>query len=223
MSSHAGRKAPTSQLRRVSQLSLGAGAVIGAALAAAVAVSPWLPVAGVVIAIIGAVVAVLAAWREHRELRRQRDAELSQQRHAHGDQMNAVRAEHADVLKVLEQRGNTMRAEISELRDENGVLRTENGELKMTVSQLRGDNESLRLENDALRVDNGKLIAANSEIIAKLESLEEGESAVVVLPRRRASENNGVVWSEDEAPTVVELNLARLATPFVEDALRQAN
>ena len=194
------RRATDSRARRLTKIALAGGAVVAAALAAA---ALWtsllaLAVAGVVVAVVSGVVAVRFAWREHAELRAARNAEVRETVQAHAGQMRAVRTGHSEVMAILASRNE-------QLRDEVGGARTEIGELSTTVNRLRGDNEALRLENTDLRT----------------RLADDGSADVVTLPRRRALAGSAEGWQLSEAETVIDLDLARLATPFVEDALRR--
>ena len=194
------RRASDSRARRLTKIALTSGIAVSALLAAAAlwASSLTLAVTGVVVAAVAGLVAVRFAWRELAELRAARNAEVRETVQAHSRQLHAVRADHSEVMGILSSRNER-------LRDEVGQVRAENGELSATVSRLRGDNESLRVENTDLR--------------ARLD--DDGAAEVVTLPRRRVVTRSAEGWDLSEAETVIDLDLARLATPFVEDALRR--
>lgn len=172
------------------------GTIVAGALAFGGMLSPWLPVAGIVVAVAMGFVAVFAAWREHAAFRVKAAEESAAERRAFGAKVHELNVEHVQVLDVLDRRNQKLRSELSASRTESGELRTE-------VSRLQGDNEVLRQENTQLRHE--------------VAELRGGSGAdVVTLPRRRATGTEGV---ERSASAVVDLQ--RLALPFVDDMLRR--
>lgn len=197
----------STNLRRV----LVASTVVGAlAVAAFWAGSAWLP--GLVhLAVVAAVVAgALAVWASLADFaayRRRAAAEHARTLEEHRTQIRTVHQTQREVLTAIDARTRTLRSTLSRTR-------LELGEAQQTVSRLRGDNEALRLDNESLRVENADL---RGQLQAATRG--EGEADVFALPRRRAA--GGDEFDALEAPTVVDLDLQRLASPFVEDVLRR--
>lgn len=200
--SSAQRRAAESRTRRTTKAVLVVGVLLAALLGVASAWVVWLGVAGIAVAALTAVVAVALAWREQVERRAEHHAHDQQVARAHTDHLRQVRDDHASVMKVLSGRNEVLRGQ---LRD----ARAEVGELQAGHSRLRGDLEALRVENADLR--------------GRVEGSDATDAAVevVTLPRRRATGQSVEGWLASEAETVIDLDLARLATPFVEDVVRR--
>lgn len=177
------------------------GALVSVGLAVGAQWVPWLAVVAALVAVVAGVVATSSAWREHLAVREAQLAEASQTRAAHTATLTAMHRDHREVLHVLGSRAQDLRVELTQAR-------AEAGELQQELSSVRGDREALRHENDDLRA---QLAAGESEAV---------EAEVVTLPRRRASATSPD-WVVSEAPTVVDLDLQRLAFPFVEDVVRR--
>lgn len=202
--SSATRRANDGRTRRVTKLVLVVGSIVAALLGTA---SLWVPVTGIVgaiVAIIAGIAAVTLAWRELLEYGAQRNAEAREAALAQTEQLRQLRSDHTSVMHVLSARNGSLRGQLREARAENGELQAEN-------SRLRGDIKALRVEVTDLRAEVGLLQAVHADEAAD----------VVTLPRRRASEDSVEGWEAAEAETVIDLDLARLATPFVEDAVRR--
>lgn len=220
----ASRSVETSRFRVLATSALVAGSLVAAALAAGGWWVPWLGAVGVVVAVAAGVLAVWAAYREFREFRARAGREATAALTAHGVQLHEERTQHLEVLHVLQERSDALRGEL------RGVTR-ENGELHRTVSTLRGDNAALTADLDSLRVAHQGLQLENHELrtqvladqatIAELRGEESPDADVLAIPRRRATGTEGTEWAAGEAPTVVELDLQRLASPFVEDMVRR--
>ena len=208
------RRARTNRWRRVSRAALAVGSLLAAALAAASLWVSWLAIVGVGVAVVAAVTVAWAGWQEFVEYREARNAELRQTTESLTDRLRTVREEHGAVLDVVVERTHALTADLS-------AARTQNGELTSQVSRLRGDNEALRLENTGLR----RTLRAQERTISDLESripAEDPSGELVVLPRRRdTGEEPLFAWEAAEAETVINLDLARLATPYVEGVLRR--
>ncbi len=174
------------------------GTVVAGALAFGGMLSPWLPVAGVVVAVAMGFVAVFAAWREHAAFRVKAAEESAADQRAFGAKLHDLHVEHTQVLDVLDRRNQKLRTDLA-------TTRTEATELQGEVSQLREENGVLRKENTELRRE-----------VADLRG--EAGADIVTLPRRRATRTEGLDRSGD-ASTVVDLQ--RLALPFVDDMLRR--
>ncbi len=202
--SPASRRANVSRARRLSTLVLVTGLVPAGALGVAALWVPWLGLAGVVLAAAAGVAALVVAGREFVAYRAERNAEAGDAARAATEQLHQVRADHTSVMHVLTSRSEALRGQLRQAV-------AEAGELKSQTSRLRGDNEALRVENTGLRAE-----------VAGLRAGQDAPAAdVVSLPRRRATAGPVGGWEAGEAQTVIDLDLARLATPFVEDALRR--
>lgn len=211
--SPASRRAADSRARRKTKTALIVGFVLAGALAVASLWVSWLALAGIAVAVIAGIVAVAYAWVEFREYRAERNEEAHDAAQAHLAQLRQVRADHSSVMDVLTTRNDTLRGELREAKAEAGELQSE-------ASRLRGDLESARVENTDLRTQ----LATHEALVAELRSEQPGEEPTEVvahLPRRRATGETIEGWEAAEAETVIDLDLARLATPFVEDVVRR--
>lgn len=224
MTSPAARTLETSRFRVLATSALVSGSVVAAALAVGGLWLPWLGVTGVVVAVAAGLVAVWAAYQEFKDFRARAGQEATEALTAHGTQLHSERTRHREVMHVLQDRSDVLRGTVR-------AVTAENGELQHTVSTLRGDNAALRADLDTLQVAHVELRLENHELrtqvladratIADLRGEERPDADVFSIPRRRATGTEGTQWAAGEAPTVVELDLQRLASPFVEDMVRR--
>lgn len=193
------------------------GIVLAVLLAVAGVWVPWLALVAVAVASVAGVWALAIAGREFVRYRAERNEEARAVARAHTDHLREVHATHSSVMDVLSRRNESLRGELR-------AASVEAGELQGQVSRLRGDNEALRVTNDELASQVASRDAVLDELRAghdAAEALEALQADVVALPRRRIMSSAPLGWASDEAETVIDLDLARLATPFVEDAVRR--
>ena len=195
-------------LRLTLTLTVGTVAAVGLLIASR-QVAALAPVA-VGVALVTAYLAAWAAWAELKAYRVRAAAEAAAERAAHRDHLTHLHAGQRDVLRTVDARAHSLRTELD-------ATKVSLGESQQQVSRLRGDNEALRVENGELRSQT----AADAELIAALRVPEVAEDGadVLALPRRRAVDAADA-WGAD-VPTVVDLDLQRLASPFVADVLRR--
>ncbi len=194
-------------LRLTLTLTVGTVAAVGLLIASR-QVAVLAPVA-VGVALVTAYLAAWAAWAELKAYRVRAAAEAAAERAAHRDHLTHLHAGQRDVLRTVDARAHSLRTELD-------ATKVSLGESQQQVSRLRGDNEALRVENGELR----SRTAADAELIAALRApVAEDGADVLALPRRRAVDS-GDAWGTD-VPTVVDLDLQRLASPFVADVLRR--
>lgn len=188
--------------RRAFLLVLAAGAAVSLALLVGALWVPWAAAGAVAVALLAGVIATAIVRREVRAERADAAARLKAERAGHRAHLSALHAEQREVLGVVDARIRAVARELTESR-------TELAEMCRVNARLRGDNAALRQENTRLR---GR--------IEELEATPDGAD-VVSLPRRRVGERREARVALD-SPTVVDLDIARLATPFVEE-LRRAH
>jgi len=184
------RKANPSPLRRYAWLSL-----LGSSAVAVVAGfgGAWVARAGLVVVVLGGLLACLFAWREVRVTRTTLIAQQSADSRRAGEKLHAERLQHVRLLQVLQARNG-------ELRSKLNTSRAEAAQLNQEAAQLRGDKVALQVELSEHR------IATEAEVLA--------------LPRRVSGRGDVVdLWGVDGAPTVVELQA--LANPPVTDFSRR--
>lgn len=179
---------------------------------------PFLDWAAVVVALVAGFLATWAALVEFREWRLQALAEAAEARAAERLRTQQLHAAQRGVLTTVDARIQAVTGALEETRTELDSTKEELvgtkvalGEARQQVSRLRGDNQALRVENTGLRQE---LAAANAR---------DADAEVVELPRRRVTDG-ATEWDAIEAPTVVDLDLQRLAQPFVAEVrARHAN
>lgn len=203
-----------SRQRRLRRASLIVGTIVSVGLVIAATWVPLLSYAAVAVALICGFLAVWAALTEYAEHRTRMREEAAAERAAHRETIQSLHASQREVLEAVDVRNQSLHAELRQTGGELRETRLELGQVRLEVVQLRGDNEALRLDNQALRTENAEL---KSRIPAEGEAADEAD--VVSLPRRRATEESGD-WQPTDAPTVVNLDLQRLASPFVADVVR---
>lgn len=219
--SGARRRSALSTWRRVSRITLIAGTVV--ALAAAFGPS-WVVRAGVVIAVVAAVVATVAAWREIFGARRDYARTLLAASVDHGRVLSEERTRNGAVVDIL-------RSRITEAGVVVDDQRTTIAELNVKVSALTGDKAYLRAEVDhregVINSLRDTVRARESELVA----LREGPDAEVhPLPRRMLAERSlphrvlaahdqamdalpaaDELWTDGSRPTVIDLAMVEYA------------
>lgn len=213
--------APRTRRRILLVSCLTVGTIASLALMIASQWVPFLDWAAVIVALVAGFLATWAALVEFREWRESAAADAAAARAAerlrtqqlHETQRGVLTAVDARIQAIAGSLGET-RAELDSTREELVGVKVSLGQAQQQVSRLRGDNEALRVENTGLRT---QLAAAGGEVEAA------GEADVLTLPRRRAT-GSTTEWDALEAPTVVDLDLQRLAEPFVAEVqARHAN
>ncbi|MDN5727765.1 MAG: hypothetical protein L0G99_17820 [Propionibacteriales bacterium] len=134
----------THNWRRITQVILAVGALLSFA---AMFGPVWVVRIGVVLAVLAAVGAVVAAWREigHHLVAKRRelaDQKLSLSR-AHGDHLRGERKHNAAVLDTLRAQIDRTNNLVDRLADDVSGRRAEIAELRREISGLRGDKLSL--------------------------------------------------------------------------------
>ena len=218
MTSTASHSTPRTRRRILLVSSLVIGTVASLALMVASSWVPFLDWAAVVVALVAGFLATWAALVEFREWRAQAAAAAAEARAAERTRTHQLHETQRRVLTTVDARIQAIagtlgeaRAELDATKEELVGTKVTLGETQQLVSRLRGDNEALRVENTDLH---RRLEAATQT---------EAEADVLALPRRRATATS-TEWDALEAPTVVDLDLQRLAQPFVAEVqARHAN
>ena len=212
--------APRTRRRILLVSCLTIGTVASLALMVA---SRWVPLldwAAVGVALASGFLATWAALVEFREWREKAAAEAAEARAAerlrtqqlHETQRGVLTTVDARIQAIAGTLGET-RTELDATREELVGVKVSLGQAQQQVSRLRGDNEALRVENIDLRTQLEAATAVDAEAGAD----------VFALPRRRAT-GTTTEWDTLEAPTVIDLDLQRLAQPFVAEVqARHAN
>lgn len=200
VSATAARSAPTSRLRRASEVVLVAGTV----LAVLAAFGPtWVTRVGVGVAVAAAVIACVCAWRElfNTERRHARATLESSQRH--GTQLREERRRNAEVIDTLTDRVRETAAVVDVHRVTIAGLRTD-------IDTLEGDRATLRTavaDRDrslcSLRTTVQKQERHISHLESQLADLERPDDAAEVhhMPRRHQMPGG----SEHEDSAVLDL------------------
>ncbi len=200
VSATAARSAPTSRLRRASEVVLVAGTV----LAVLAAFGPtWVTRVGVGVAVAAAVVACVCAWRElfNTERRHARATLESSQRH--GAQLREERRHNAEVVDTLTDRVRETGAVVD-------VHRVTIAGLRNDIDTLEGDRATLRTavaDRDrslcSLRTTVQKQERHISHLESQLADLERPDDAAEVhhMPRRHQMPGG----SEHEDSAVLDL------------------
>lgn len=212
--------APRSRRRILLVSSLVVGTVASVALMTAGQWVPFLDWAALAVALVAGFLATWAALVEFREWRFAALADAASARAAERERTQQLHETQRRVLTTVDARIHAIAGALGETRTELDATKQELvttkvtlGESQQLVSRLRGDNESLRAENGDLRQ---QLVKATEPAV---------DADVLALPRRRATETVAQSeWSLVDAPTVIDLDLQRLAQPFVADVqARHAN
>lgn len=191
---------------------LGASLTVGAIVSVALLVASFwvaqlpLSIAAVVVALVGGFLAVWAVTVEFREWRERSQEEGETARAEERDRTRVFHVRQREVLSTVDVRTKATQESLSQVTASLGKAEAQ-------ISTLRGDNEALTIENKALKVENTEL----REQLAPDPSEQDG--AVLALPLRTAAEG-GMQWSDLEAPTVVNLDLIRLASPLLDEVKR---
>lgn len=196
------------------------GTVASLGLLTASAWSWWLAVPAVLVALAAGFLATWAALAEFAEWRANARAEAAAERAEQRERTQALHASQRHVLATVDARMAALQATV-------GDMNVELGQSQQQLSRLRGDNEALRIETADLRTENAELRLENTglrdqvrDLTAARDTEQEDVADVFALPRRRASGNAGE-WDVLDAPTVVDLDLQRLASPFVAEVQRR--
>ena len=217
--------APRTRRRVVLVSSLVGGTIASLGLMVAHQWVPFLDWVAVLVALVAGFLATWAALVEFREWRTQALAEAAEARAAERVRTQQLHATQRGVLTTVDARIQAVAGALEEARTEldstKDVLvgtKVALGEAQQQVSRLRGDNEALRGENTHLRTENAGL---RTELAAS--TVEDAGAEVFALPRRWVTEEASE-WEAVDAPTVVDLDLQRLAQPFVAELqARHAN
>ncbi len=196
------------------------GTIVSVALVMASVWVPALAFAAVAVALLGGFLATWAATVEFREWRERTQQEGEEARAAERERTRVFHARQRDVLTTVDVRTKAAQESLSKVTTALGLAESQ-------ISTLRGDNEALKFENTELKVENTELKAENVDLRTQLEAesseAEASENAadVLALPLRSSSQDEPL-WSDLEAPTVVNLDLVRLAAPLIEE-VKQAH
>lgn len=184
----ASRSAPTSRLRRASEVVLAGGSVV-AVLAAFGPV--WATRLGVVVAVAAAVVACVCAWRELFHAERRHARSLLQASQRHGVQLRDERRRNAEVVDTLTERVReavavvdgqrvtiaALRHEVFSLEGDRTSLRTALADRERTISSLRSTVQKQEVQISGLETR-----------LHGLEHVPDGDAAEVHhLPHRRSA------------------------------------
>lgn len=171
--------------------------IVGSVLAVAAAIGPiWAVRAGVAMAVIAGVGALVLVTQQLRAERRRHTAGQLRQIRDHGAALSVERRRNAEVVDVLTARAHETGGELNRLRGQNRRL---GGKL----AELSGSNASLRSElagRDVTIVGLRETIRSRDTEIHLLRDdldLEELPAEVQGLPRRRDTDEKSV----DEDPT----------------------
>jgi hypothetical protein len=203
------RQAPTSRLRRASEVVL----VTGTLLAVLSVFGPgWVTRAGIAVAVTSAVVACVCAWREVFSAERRHARSMLAASQRHGAQLRDERRRNGEVVETLTDRvqaaGRTiegqqvtiaaLRHEVFGLEGDRTSLRGALRDRDRTISSLRTTVQKQEVELGSLRTDLGSLredLASLQEDLALFQedafpegTFPEGRAEVHHLPRRYRAE-----------------------------------
>jgi hypothetical protein len=238
------RQAPTSRLRRASEVVL----VTGTLLAVLSVFGPgWATRAGIVVAVTSAVVACVCAWREVFSAERRHARSMLAASQRHGAQLRDERRRNAEVVETLTDRvqaaGRTiegqqvtiaaLRHEVFGLEGDRTSLRGALRDRDRTISSLRTTVQKQEVELGSLRTDLGSLREDLASLQEDLASFSDGgfpegapsaESAEVHhLPRRHRAELEAV--AAGDGSDVLDLRMletVRGVLPNYEEDRRRA-
>lgn len=189
-------------MRRLSRMVL----VTGTVLALLAALGPlWAARAGVVVAVIAAVVACMVTWRELAEARRSHSHEMLSASRAAGAALTAERRHNASVVDTLTTRAVRSAAAAAQLRSAVFDLSSTVEALQKTVAGLRrevevlrgqhvADREQIEQRDESLALLHERLSSRESELRALLES----EAHVRALPRRVLTDHGSQTLAASE-------------------------
>lgn len=196
------RRATTAPLRRLSRTVLFIGTVV-ALLAASGPL--WMVRIGLVVAVVSAVLACAATWRELSDVRRAHAVEMLATSRAHGAALREERRHNASVVDVLTMRTARSADASRRLQGELQGLASRVQALTGTIAALRAEIRSLSDQRaDALEERQRRIaeIAALSEALrsreAELRELSESAGQVRTMPRRMRAEHD-----DSESPASV--------------------
>lgn len=169
------RHASTPRLLRACQLVLVGGAVVSAAAAFG---PSWLIRAGVALAVITGIVAVVLAFRHLQSVRSEHAARMVRVTKDQNSQLSAERRRNAEVIEVLTERATaaTERAEkqqftiteltvtTSRLRSENATLRSAIKAREATIKQVRETVRTRDAEISMLRDDLARATTVTQDV-----------------------------------------------------------
>ena len=218
MTSTASHSTPRTRRRILLVSSLVIGTVASLALMVASSWVPFLDWAAVVLALAAGFPPRWPPLVDFRGWRVKAPAEAAEARAAERTRTHQLHETQRRVLTTVDARIQAIagtlgeaRAELDATKEELVGTKVTLGETQQLVSRLRGDNEALRVENTDLH----RRLEAATQTDAQADAL--------ALPRRRATATS-TEWDALEAPTVVDLDLQRLAQPFVAEVqARHAN
>lgn len=166
---------------------------VAAVLSLAAALGPvWVVRAGVVIALVGGMVAVVQMLRATDRQRQQAAEQLLAQTKAHGSALHTERVHHAEVLEVLS-------ARIGSTRDSLATATTEMSRQRAKITSLREElrtehaaRADLRMELDELQTELSRTQETVAEQDAELfvlraEAADSADAEIVGIPRRGRS------------------------------------
>jgi hypothetical protein len=202
-------QAPRTRSLSTLQLAARWSLVLGAVAAAVVAIPDqvWLARIGVVVAVVGGLIALVLAGRHAKQQQALAAAQLTTVMRDTARHTQELRRESSSVLKVMENRNGALRGQLVEAREE--------------ADHLRHITSGLQAENTALRHDLAAVRVTNTDLRNRITDLEQGlvdPAEVVTLPRRVQGVGDVELWVAAEAPTIV--NLQQLVSPYVEEAVR---
>jgi hypothetical protein len=238
------RQAPTSQLRRASEVVL----VTGTLLAVLSLFGPgWATRAGIAVAVTSAVVACVCAWREVFSAERRHARAMLAASQRHGAQLRDERRRNAEVVETLTDRvqaaGRTiegqqvtiaaLRHEVFGLEGDRTSLRGALRDRDRTISSLRTTVQKQEVELGSLRTDLGSLredLASLQEDLASFQQdtfqedgRPEDHAAVSHLPRRHRAELEAVAsGSGSDVLDLRMLETVRGVLPNYEEDRRRA-
>nr|WP_294694972.1 hypothetical protein [uncultured Friedmanniella sp.] len=178
----ASRSAPTSRLRRASEVVLVSGTLV----AGVAAFGPsWSTRLGVVVAVVAAVVACVCAWRELFHAERRHARTLLQASRRHGAQLREERVRNAEVVDTLTERVREtvavvdgqrvtiagLRHEIFSLEGDRTSLRTAVADRDRTISSLRSTVQKQEVQIAGLENRLQELVDEQDEDAAEVHQL----------------------------------------------------
>ena len=180
--SSASRSAPTSRLRRASEVVLVGGTVVAVLAAFGPA---WATRVGVVVAVVAAVVACVCAWRELFHAERRHARTLLQASQRHGVQLRDERQRNAEVVDTLTERVREtvavvdgqrvtiagLRHEVFSLEGDRTSLRTAVADRNRTISSLRSTVQKQEVQITGLQTRLQELEHEHDEITAEVHRL----------------------------------------------------